>query len=90
MIERVVAELLAGVYTPATPAAVVCRASWPDEEVVEGTLADIAVKAMGAGIDRQALIIVGDVLQARKKGLKAKSLLYDKGFSHEFRKGIVT
>ncbi len=90
MIDRVVAELLAGAYTPATPAAVVCRASWPDEEVVEGTLADIAVKAMGAGIDRQALIIVGDVLQARKKGLKAKSLLYDKGFSHEFRKGIVT
>ncbi len=90
MIDRVVAELLAGAYTPATPAAVVCRASWPDEEVVEGTLADIAVKSMGAGIDRQALIIVGDVLQARKKGLKAKSLLYDKGFSHEFRKGIVT
>jgi precorrin-4/cobalt-precorrin-4 C11-methyltransferase len=90
MIDRVVAELLAGAYTPATPAAVVCRASWPDEEVVEGTLADIAVKAMGAGIDRQALIIVGDVLQARKKGLKAKSLLYDKCFSHEFRKGIVT
>jgi precorrin-4/cobalt-precorrin-4 C11-methyltransferase len=90
MIDRVVEELLAGAFTPATPAAVVCRASWPDEEVVEGTLADIAVKAMGAGIDRQALIIVGDVLQARKKGLKAKSLLYDKGFSHEFRKGIVT
>ena len=90
MIDRVVAELLAGAYTPATPAAVVCRASWPDEEVVEGTLADIAAKAREAGIDRQALIIVGDVLQARKKGLKAKSLLYDKGFSHEFRKGIVT
>ena len=90
MIDRVVAELLAGAYTPATPAAVVCRASWPDEEVVEGTLADIAAKAKGAGIDRQALIIVGDVLKARQEGLKAKSLLYDKGFSHEFRKGIVT
>ena len=37
-----------------------------------------------------ALIIVGDVLKARKEGLKAKSLLYDKDFSHEFRKGIVT
>jgi precorrin-4/cobalt-precorrin-4 C11-methyltransferase len=90
MIDRVVAELLAGAYTPATPAAVVCRASWPDEEVIEGTLADIAAKAKGAGIDKQALIIVGDVLKARKMGLKAKSLLYDKGFSHEFRKGIVT
>ncbi len=89
MIDRVVAELLAGAYTPATPAAVVCRVSWPDEQVVEGTLADIAAKSRDAGIDRQALIIVGDVLKARQEGLKAKSLLYDKDFSHGFRKGIV-
>jgi precorrin-4/cobalt-precorrin-4 C11-methyltransferase len=90
MIDRVVAELLTGAYTPITPAAVVCRASWPDEQVVEGTLADIAAKSRDAGIDRQALIIVGNVLKARKEGLKAKSLLYDKDFSHGFRKGIVT
>lgn len=89
MIDRVVAELLAGAYTPATPAAVVCRVSWPDEQVVEGTLADIAAKTRAAGIVRQALIIVGDVLKARQEGLKAKSLLYDKDFSHGFRKGIV-
>jgi precorrin-4/cobalt-precorrin-4 C11-methyltransferase len=89
MIDRVVAELLAGAYTPATPAAVVCRVSWPDEQVVEGTLADIVAKTRGAGIVRQALIIVGDVLKARQEGLKAKSLLYDKDFSHGFRKGIV-
>jgi precorrin-4/cobalt-precorrin-4 C11-methyltransferase len=89
MIDRVVAELLAGAYTPATPAAVVCRVSWLDEQVVEGTLADIAAKTRGAGIVRQALIIVGDVLKARQEGLKAKSLLYDKDFSHGFRKGIV-
>jgi precorrin-4/cobalt-precorrin-4 C11-methyltransferase len=91
MIDQVVAQLLdGGAYTPETPAAVVCRASWPDEQVVEGTLADIAVKSHDAGINRQALIIIGDVLKARKEGLKAKSLLYDKGFSHEFRKGIAT
>jgi precorrin-4/cobalt-precorrin-4 C11-methyltransferase len=89
MIDRVVADLLAGAYTPATPAAVVCRVSWPDEQVVVGTLADIAAKTRDAGIDRQALIIVGDVLKARQEGLKAKSLLYDKSFSHGFRKGIV-
>ncbi len=89
MIDRVVAELLAGAYTPVTPAAVVCRASWPDEQVVEGTLADIAEKTRGAGIGKQALIIVGDVLKARREGLKAKSLLYDKEFSHGFRKGII-
>ncbi|WP_298440236.1 precorrin-4 C(11)-methyltransferase [Geobacter sp.] len=90
MIDRVVAELLQEAYTPATPAAVVARASWPDEEVVEGTLADIAAKVKEAGIGKQALIIVGDVLKARREGLKSRSLLYDKGFSHEFRKGIVT
>lgn len=90
MIERVVAELLEGAYTPATPAAVVCRASWPDEQVVEGTLADIAAKTRDAGIDRQALIIVGDVLKARQEGVKTKSLLYDKDFSHGFRKGVIT
>ncbi|MBT1075295.1 precorrin-4 C(11)-methyltransferase [Geobacter grbiciae] len=90
MVEQVVAELLQGAYTPATPVAVVSRASWPDEHVVEGTLADIAGKVRDAGIGKQAIILVGDVLKARREGLKSKSLLYDKGFSHKFRKGIVT
>ena len=90
MIEQVVAELLDGAYTPATPVAVVAKASWADEQRVEGTLADIAARVRGAEIGKQAIILVGDVLKARREGLKSKSLLYDKGFSHEFRKGIVT
>jgi precorrin-4/cobalt-precorrin-4 C11-methyltransferase len=85
MIEDVVAQLLSGAYTPETPAAVVSRASWEDEQIIEGRLADIAAKVREAGIDRQALIIVGDVLGARTEGLKARSLLYDKEFSHGFR-----
>ena len=85
MIDKVIAQLLQGVYLPETPAAVVCRASWEDEQALTGTLADIADKVREAGIDRQALIIVGDVLAARRKGLKAKSLLYDGGFAHGFR-----
>jgi len=85
MIEKVVAELLQGAYGPKTPAAVVAKASWPDEQAVEGTLADIAEKVRAAGIDRQALILVGDVLAARREGLRAKSLLYDGGFEHGFR-----
>ena len=89
MIERVVAELLSGAYSPETPAAVVARASWPDEQVVEGTLSDIAEKVQGADIGKQAVIIVGDVLRARSEGLKAKSLLYDREFTHGCRKGIV-
>ena len=88
MIDQVVEQLLKGVYLPETAAAVVCRASWVDEQTVSGTLADIAAKVREAGIDRQALIIVGDVLAARREGLKAKSLLYDGGFAHGFR-GLV-
>ncbi len=90
MIEQVAAECLAGGYPPETPVAVVARASWPDEQVVEGTLSDIAGKVQAAGIGKQAVIIVGDVLKARREGLAAVSKLYDKGFSHEYRKGIVT
>jgi precorrin-4/cobalt-precorrin-4 C11-methyltransferase len=90
MIDRVVAALLQGAYTSATPAAVVARASWPDEQIVEGTLADIAGKVQAAGIGKQAVIIVGDVLRARREGLAAVSKLYDKGFSHGCREGIIT
>ncbi len=90
MLEQVVAELLQGAYTPVTPVAVVYRASWPDELVVEGTLADITDRVAAAGIAKQALIIVGEVLLARRNGLPAKSRLYDQEFSHAFRKGILT
>jgi len=89
MIDKVVDELLQGAYTPATPVAVVAKATWPDEEVVEGTLADIAAKVTAAGIAKQALIIVGDVLNARKQGLSAVSKLYDREFSHGCREGII-
>jgi len=85
MVEKVVTELLQGAYALDTPAAVVAKASWPDEQTVEGTLGDIAEKVRAAGIDRQALILVGDVLAARREGLKAKSLLYAKEFGHGYR-----
>ncbi|MHB8121766.1 MAG: precorrin-4 C(11)-methyltransferase [Desulfuromonadaceae bacterium] len=89
MAKKVVDQLLQGAYTPETPAAVVCRASWDDEQIIRCTLADLAERVQLAGIDRQALIIVGDVLAARREGLKAKSLLYDGEFSHGFREGHV-
>jgi len=89
MIEKVVEQLLQGAYTGSTAAAIVCRASWEDEQIILGSLADIAAKVREAGIDRQALIIVGDVLAARREGLKARSLLYDDGFSHGYRESVV-
>lgn len=85
MIGKVVEELLCGAYTEETPVAVVAKASWADEQVITGTLGDIAAKVGEAGIVKQALIVVGDVLRARGEGMKAKSLLYDKGFTHGCR-----
>ena len=85
MIEEVAAALLQGAYTATTPAAVVAKASWPDQQVVEGTLGDLAGKVRTAGIDRQAVIIVGDVLKGRREGLAAVSKLYDGTFAHGYR-----
>ena len=49
-----------------------------------------AAEALAAAVQGQpALIIVGDVMAARREGLKAKSLLYDDGFTHGFREGHV-
>lgn len=62
-IERIVGDLLPH-YGADCPVAVVFRASWPDQEKVLGTLADIAAKVQSKGIERTALIVVGRVLDA--------------------------
>lgn len=86
-IERVVAELLAGGYTPDTPAAVVYRATWPDQLVLRGTLAEIGGLARRAGLKRQALILVGRVLDPGIRQLAAdrRSSLYHPDHRHLFR-----
>ncbi|MGI9126379.1 MAG: precorrin-4 C(11)-methyltransferase [Mycobacterium sp.] len=63
-IEAIVPQLLAGGYLPETPVAVVAFASWPQQVVLRGTLADIAEQMNTAQITRTAVIIVGDVLAA--------------------------
>jgi precorrin-4/cobalt-precorrin-4 C11-methyltransferase len=80
-IERVVDQLKNG-YGENTPVAVVEKASWPEERKIVGTLGTIAEKVKEAGIKRQALIIVGDVLGKAYQ----KSKLYDANFEHGFRK----
>ena len=59
---------------PETPAAVVYHASWGDERVVRGTVADIAGKAEEADIRRTALIIVGKVVEPRTSGFRRSHL----------------
>lgn len=88
MIHKVV-EALAGAYPPDTPVAVVHRATWPDQKVVQGRLDDIARKTREAGIKMTAVIVVGKVLDQMTLAPEAfrHSKLYDPSFSHGFRRG---
>ena len=81
-IRKVVKQLEEGGYPADTPAAVIYKATWPDEKVVRGTLADIAEKVHDADIRRTALIMVGKFLGDEYN----YSHLYDAGFSTMFRK----
>ncbi|MGN0838171.1 MAG: precorrin-4 C(11)-methyltransferase [Pyramidobacter sp.] len=82
LMEKTISALREGGYPAETPAAVVYKASWPEQRVLRGTLADIAGKAEKEGIKNTALILVGKFL-GEKYGL---SKLYDAAFSHGFRK----
>lgn len=83
MIERACNDLIQKYYSPQTPAALVYKASWPDEKIVTGTLETLPKLAKEAGINKTALILAGDFLD---KNFDTKSKLYDKNFSHEFRR----
>lgn len=80
-IEKVVDELLP-FYGGECPAAVVYRASWPDEQIIAATLATIAQQVAVAGMERTALILVGPALAARDFRTSA---LYDADYHRRFR-----
>ena len=79
--DEMVQQLEAGGYAPETPVAVVYKATWPDQKILRGTLADIAQKVRDAGIKKTALTVVGDFLGDEHD----LSKLYDKHFTTEFR-----
>ena len=70
-------------WNESTPAAVVVRASWPDEQVVMTTVGDVAEAIVATGHTRTVLVLVGDVLAGHSV---ARSHLYSPGFAHSFRK----
>ncbi len=81
MIEELVKRLLTS-YPIDTPVAVIQKASWKDEKIVIGTLENIAKQVKEAGIKKTAQILVGDFLGDKYE----LSKLYDKNFSHGYRK----
>ena len=81
VLDKVVVELTP-FYGADCPAAVVYRASWPDERVIRGTLGTIATEVGRQPIERTALILVGKVLSARDF---RNSALYDAAYQRRFR-----
>lgn len=83
MLEKLSEELILGGYAPDTPAAIVYKATWPDEKVLRCTVGTLVQTAEEAGVTKTALIVVGRVLE----GEYERSKLYDPSFTTGFRKG---
>ena len=81
MTDRACSELIKRGYSPDTSAVIVYHASWPDEKIIHGTLETLP--ELSKGITKTALILAGEFLN---ESINANSKLYDKNFSHEYRK----
>ena len=82
MLEGLQQELLKGAYTEDTPAAIVYKATWPEQKVLRCTVGTLAASAAASGIRKTALVMVGDFLGSSYE----RSKLYDPGFETEFRR----
>ncbi|MBQ6235316.1 MAG: precorrin-4 C(11)-methyltransferase [Clostridia bacterium] len=82
LLEKTQEELIAGGYAPETPAAIVYKATWPDEKTYLCTVSSLAQCAKENGVKKTALIVVGDAVA--QSGY-ARSELYNPTFQTEFR-----
>ena len=83
MLKELSRRLIDGGYSPDTPAAIVYKATWPDQKVIRTTVENIAVEAEKEGINKMALICVGNFLGNDYE----RSKLYHPEFTHLFREG---
>ena len=81
--EAVQQALLEGAYREDTPAAIVYKATWPEERVVRCTVGTLPAAGAAAGITKTALLLIGGFLGTDY----TRSKLYDPSFTTEFRKG---
>ena len=84
-LEKLEGQLIEGGYKEDTPAAIVYKATWPEEESYICTVSTLAETAKAHGITKTALIIVGDVVTHHAY---ERSKLYDPEFTTEFRQGV--
>lgn len=86
MLEELSRRLIEGGYEADTPAAIVYKATWPDEKKFVCTVGTLAQTAAENQITKTALMIIGDVVTAAKYD---RSKLYDPAFTTEFREATV-
>lgn len=82
LLEEVSRELMEGGYAPDAPAAIVYKATWPEEKTVRCTVSTLAQAAAENNITKTALILVGGFLDSEYE----RSKLYDPSFTTEFRR----
>ncbi|MEG1072313.1 MAG: precorrin-4 C(11)-methyltransferase [Oscillospiraceae bacterium] len=83
LLEQAERELMEGGYAPETPAAIVFKATWPEERVFRCTVSTLAKTARENNITKTALITVGGFLGSQYE----RSKLYDPAFTHGYREG---
>ena len=83
MLDELGRRLIKGGYREDTPAALIYKATWPDEKAFVCTIATLAKTAQGNNITKTAIVLVGDVIAHQNY---EKSRLYAPDFETEFRK----
>ena len=84
VIDKTQAELLSGGIEENMPAAIVYKATWPDEKIFRCTVGTLAKTAKENHVEKTALVIVGGFLGEKYD----RSKLYDPGFTTEFRNAV--
>lgn len=83
LLDKLAEGLLEGGYSTNTPAAIVYKASWPDEKIFRCTVGTLQKTADENSLTKTALILIGDFLGNKYE----RSKLYDPAFTHEYREG---
>ena len=89
LIKKVVSEFIEAGWSEDTPVAVVQRATWPDQLIVRTTVGKLEEDMRSHGIRSHAMILAGWALDPEIHGKEEyRSKLYDKSFTHRFRRGV--
>ncbi len=83
MLAELASRLISGGYPADTPAALIYKATWPEERKFVCTLETLAQTGKENGITKTAIVLVGDAVAHRSY---ARSKLYDPDFTTEYRK----